>query len=515
MKCGTMAWAVAVSLLVKVCGASFGETFFADTVFVPPAPAKSSSAGADQPMPADLVDYYVDRVFATHTFYEFAGQNDALRNTPDDSKLFAVARSFPVDLESASLFGNPIMEGGDAVYLAAVASADATALRLRVDFSGLTSGQELWVLDPTGSRAFGPYLSSDASSGGRLLPTTIGDTAVLMVRSLETARPALVLTEIAHFFQDLEALKLLACGINIACETDPNIQLISTAIGLVFVPYGNEVFAGSGALINIPDTPELEPYFLTGYHVVSDPAAADNVDVLWDYRTTVCGASEAPPLARLPHSRGVMMLAASATLDATLLRLDSVPGGVSGRAYLGWDSRPPAVGESVIVMHHPSARPMQIAYGRVEDVDQPVSSYLHETRVGWLRGVTEPGSSGSCLLYVRDSYRIAGTLTGGSAQTCDGGPDENWDYFSSFRSFFGIIAPAYMKQATGFTSITRPERPAGEGEGETSRAGCAAPPKRPRNMGCVLDALCILAAIGATFLAGRARNRTTRRTRGR
>ena len=51
------------------------------------------------------------------------------------------------------------------------------------------------------------------------------------------------------------------------------------------------------------------------------------------------------------------------------------------------------------------------------------------------------------MLYVNEGYRIGGTLTTGTAQQCGAGATLNRDYFSSFRTFFSSISPAYLSGA--------------------------------------------------------------------
>jgi hypothetical protein len=177
------------------------------------------------------------------------------------------------------------------------------------------------------------------------------------------------------------------------------------------------------------------------------------MEVYWDFRSTACNTDNAPALTYLPRSTGSDLLAGGKTLDAVLIRLDAVPVGSHGRAYLGWDTRDPVIDENVIAIHYPTATPMRIAYGRIETINQTISAedvngathaYEHETRVGWDHGITEPGSSGACLLLADGTYRVAGALTGGPDHRCGGGPDINFDYFSSFRDFYTEISPAYL-----------------------------------------------------------------------
>ena len=458
-----LAWAVSLS--------ARGASSYADGAFFGPPASESAMQAVLHPIPQADVASYLSKVAVAHTFHDMEGLNEAAKAGAEDTPLLKVAHGYAVSLSGGDLFGAPFADGGRFVYLSQITSADAFALRLLVDLSGLAGDQELWVLDPTGLRAFGPYHAADQVQGGNWLATVMGDTATLMVRSTTAGTPKVALKAISHFFGSFDSVlgdpaeKELPCNVDIACETDPIIQQIASGVGMLLIPNGLETMAASGALVNVPATSEFEPYMLTANHVISTKAAAQNTDVIWDFRSSQCNGA-APSPALLPHSKGVDLLATDSTLDVTLIRLDSVPVSLQGRAYLGWDTRDPRVGEKVIVIHHPGAKHMRISYGRVQATNLAVSNYYHETRVGWDEGVTEPGSSGACMLYDDGTYRIGGTLTGGSSQTCSGTADQNWDFFSSFTRFYNDISPGYLTGATGYSSYHQPQAGEGEGEGE-------------------------------------------------
>ncbi len=452
--------------LIACCALSeAGTTFYTNTSFVPP----DSSGAFLNPLPAADTSEYLANLRDTHTFSEMSGQNAAMKANQPESGLLQVAQGYPAVMSSSELFSDPIDEGSYRVYIAAVRSVDAYALRLLVDLSGLRSDEQLWLLDPSAPRSFGPFTRANSLDAGRWLPTVLGDTAVLAIQVRQQGLPSFRLLAVSHFFRELEEAKELNCNINIACEESAQVQRISSGIGLVLIAQGLDIYTGSGALINTSATGDLKPYFMTSHHVVSEVAMALNTDIIWDFRSTSCTNNNAPQIAKLPHSATKAMLATTATLDATLLELDAAPSGAYGRAYLGWDTRVPKVDEEVILIHHPQAKHMRISYGRVQAVNQSVSSYQYETLVGWYDGLTEGGSSGGCLLLADGTYRIAGTLTGGSIQTCDFDPKENWDYFSSFTQFYKDISPAYLKGNAGPYVYEEPGE--GEGEGESEGEG--------------------------------------------
>ena len=412
----------------------------------------AGEAGAPlDPVSQEQVEVYLGSIAAIHTFDLFEGQNDALKAVATDSSPLQVATGFPVDLTSADLFAEGFQEGSCSVHVAAVSSIDAEALRLRVDLSPLGPGEELWVIDPTAPRAFGPYGALDYVPGGRWLPTVFGDMAVLVARSRGEARPEVGLDAVSHFYWnfarrtshvELRTSKaVLTCHRNLACEGE-DIQDLAEGVGFIIVPSGfYDQALCSGCLIeNAVD----QPYLLTACHCIPNAASAWNVEVVWDFKAATCGGDDAPSLSSLPRSAGVAVLESDSDLDGSLVLLDEVSG---SRTALPWDDRLTVVGEDVITLHHPAGAAaistchMRISKGHVLAVDTSpmIVPFEHETKVLWDEGVTEAGSSGGCLLFDDGSggHAVAGMLSGGPDHVCGG--TNNYDYYASFSRFYPQI----------------------------------------------------------------------------
>lgn len=427
-------------------------------------PVKSAVLEAAlHPMPQEQVEEYLESVGQVVAFDTYAGQAEALKAAESGDRTMLVAAGFEVGYESADLFGDGFQDGAYTVYESAVVSVEASAIRLNVDLSELADDEEVWVIDPTGPRAFGPYTRADAGDEGHWLAVIEGDTAVLAARSLSGAVPQVRLVAVSHFYQGFQnVLKELSCNINIACESNATIQSLSTGVGFIVVPKtGYYQAVCTGTLINNEDTAEFEPYLLTSWHCIPDAVSADEVEVIWDYRATACGTDDPPALSSLPRSSGEVLLTTNSNYDATLMRLYSVPSGTSGRAYVGWTTSTPTVGESVIGMHYPQGAHLRISYGTVQAINQASYGFTKQTKVHWYDGVTEGGSSGNGLLLVDEGYLISGTLSNGPTHSCVD-TSGNVDWYSSFRDFYD--------QAAGWLTGTDPPDP----EGDTGSDACAA-----------------------------------------
>jgi hypothetical protein len=438
----------AVVLVTAGSLSAFGATF-ADAAYLPPATSKEALDTQLHPMRQTQVESYLDYVDRSHVFDEFAGRNGFLKSTSGPSKAYIVADGFATALDSNALFGDGFVDGEYAVYEALIASVDATALRFLVDLSNLGDGDEVWVIDLNGPRAFGPYTRGDAIGGGRWLPTTEGEAAVLMLRTANDTTPEITLEAVSHFFEDLGALlKVLSCNNNVACDGNPTVQSVRTGVGMMVIPQGQFFQAlCTGSLINNPDTAELEPYLLTSWHCVPDSAGASQVDMIWDYRAASCVGDDHPAISSLPRSTGERVLTTNSSLDLTLMELVDVPAGAEGRTYLGWETRAPNVNENIVTIHHPQGSHQRISYGDVEAINQSSAGFTRLTKVHWDDGVTEGGSSGSPLLLTASNYRITGTLSNGPVHSCTNTAG-NVDWYTSFRDFFAQARP-YLSDSPG------------------------------------------------------------------
>jgi hypothetical protein len=420
----------------------------ADHATMAPITSQSRIAASIHTMPQSEAAEYVQSVGRVHVVNTFNGLNAFLRQEDAEFKMLRVGRGVALDWNSDTLFDVGSPDAGYMTYSAAIVSTDAHGLRVQVDLSQLSVSDEVWVIDPTAPRAFGPFGSSDQVDGGRWLPTVVGDTAVLVVRTTSAVRPQVSVVGISHFYRDLSAVaKELSCNVNIACETDPALLSVATGVGILVVPVGNgDAALCSGALVNNPDTSIFEPLYLTSWHCVPSSSSVEQIDVIWDFRATACGTDDPPSLAVLPRSNGVALMATDSALDITLLELDDVPSGPFGRTFLGWETGTPQFNEALASIHFPEGAHMRISKGEIDGVDQSSGSFRLQTKVQWTDGVTEPGSSGNPLLLASSDYRVIGTLSNGPLHSCVN-TSGNVDWYSSFRDFFPQAEP-FLKSTT-------------------------------------------------------------------
>lgn len=432
------------ALLVAVVALFVAINAFAgmssDAAYVPAA-ANAQRDALRNALPLDRIRSYIEHASDPIVFTHFAGKNDELQDAALRSKsdVFPIGEGYSLSTSSSELIRATIVEGAYHVYIGAVRSDGAYGVRVCANLSGLGGEGELWVIDPSVPRAYGPYSAQDQVDGGRWLPSIIGDTAVLVTRTPMSEAPSLTLTGLSHFFTDVDsAAKVLSCNINIACETDAQMQELSSGVGVLVIQDGFSTGLCTGTLINNPQTEVFEPLLITANHCVDNSTTALNSELRWDYRASACDTDDPPSFGSLLRSDVVALLATNPNLDTTLLQLGEVPVGAFGRSYLGWNRRTPVTDEVIRDMHHPEGSHMRVNRGRVVAVGVSAIGYHSETKVVWDEGVTEGGSSGSALLF-EDTRQILGMLSGGPNHTC--GPDRsgNVDFFSSFRNFYSEI----------------------------------------------------------------------------
>jgi hypothetical protein len=452
-----------VSRTIRVLGALCAAAVFAgaggvawaesvDYVFVPPTEKAAGGLDAARyPLPRTEALRLLAEPMPERVFSFFDGQAGALKATVSEGPALEVAKGQQIDLDAVALFGEAAREAGKYRWLARVTSQGALALRLRADLAGFAPEQSLYLIGAGGGRTFGPFTRAQARDWGTWLPTTPGGTVTLVLESPDATLPPLRIEALSHFyrlFESIAAKDARPCPEPADCEGIEAARQVSTSVAMLIVPEGLGHVQCSGTLLNRSGTPTYDPLLISAHHCFAGAGLhVEDVEALWDYRTGSCDpAAETPDLDTLPRSKGAEMLAQSRRLDGQFLRLDGAPVGVYGRAWSGWDTRTPVVGDQVQDFHLPAGTPMKTSRGTVIESEMTecldvlcVTRYEMQTTVRWDEGITQGGSSGSAMFYRNLNWRLGGMLSNGTTHTC-GKPAGNRDDFVSFREFYPLIA---------------------------------------------------------------------------
>jgi len=312
--------------------------------------------------------------------------------------------------------------------------ADGRLWRLRIQSPGATShnlgitrfdmpeGAKLWIYDPGHTHVEGPYTSRNRSRLGSLwTPIIEGDEIVVEVFAPAGApQPVIEISKVNQGYRGFEK-SVPGAGTEGTCENDvicpvgdPWRNQIS-AVG-VYTLNGNADCTGT--LMN--DIPvDRKPYFLSANHCGVNSTNDATVVVYWNYQSAVCGTHGPGPTT--DNQTGSTFRASYAPSDFQLIELSQKPADLGFSIfYAGWDATG-AIPPSTVGIHHPSGDVKAISFsntaprgadwtGTGDGGTLDVAG--NHWRVDWDSGVTEPGSSGSCL-FETTNKRCIGQLHGG------------------------------------------------------------------------------------------------------
>lgn len=412
---------------------------------LPPASADQVKVSLN-PVPPATVRRYLDRLGPVATLRPFAARNEDLKAAARESGLPLVGKGCAVSLSGAALFKARFQEEGRNVYLAGVRSVDAKGLRIQVYATNLAPSDELWLLSPKASRAFGPYTAPCFRGGAAWLPYTGGDTTVLLLKTRRAGLPDIQVRQLSHFFTAIgKADEPEDCYGPIACENPSALYDLGAAVGLgISTLPGGDTMYWTGTLVNNQNTAAFEPYLITAAHCVRNPSTGvyyNGFQVFWDFRSTQCDVDDSEDVDSLPTSTVKTVLACDSFLDAALLELNNVPIGDWGRIYCGWDAAPVTVGAACAAIHHPYGMDMSVARGTVESLDNQVPELGQgdQIKIDWTQSYLTFGSSG-CAVFTSDStgyYLVGMHSSSPSTQDCD--TAQPWGSTASFNEFFPQI----------------------------------------------------------------------------
>lgn len=316
-----------------------------------------------------------------------------------------------------------------------IKSPGAVSHNLGITRYDMPEGAKLWIYDPQHTHVEGPYTARHRSHHGSLwTPIIEGDEIVVEVFVPAGVRqPVLNIRKANQGYRgfDDRGLDKLIPGQGFAgsCEND--------VVCPVGAPWGDQIRAVAaytvsgvatctGTLLN-NTAQDGTPYFLSANHCSVNSVNDSTVVVYWNYESPVCGNQG--PGSTADNQSGSTYRASYAPSDFLLLELASVPPAAYNVYYSGWDATGVAPPMTVAI-HHPqvdvksisfsNSTPLSTAYG--SNTPNPGANHW---RAAWDDGVTEPGSSGSCL-FSDTTKRCIGQLHGGPS-ACGGA--SLWDYY--------------------------------------------------------------------------------------
>jgi lysyl endopeptidase len=331
------------------------------------------------------------------------------------------------------------VDGGGMVARLQVSAEGAAGMRLAIEIDEATTGAEMRFVEPgPAGRVLGP-MSLGGTAGLRWGPLTFGDRVtveVFLPPGTDLTREAFTIDLVSRLDTDpLAVAKALgsagSCERDVACFSLSGVaKTTAEATTLAVVTNSAGLSTACTATLMNSDPYSGKPYLLTGADCVSDQGESSSLNTLWNFQATGCGSNASR--STLQRTGGATLLARTASPGiAFLLMNDQVPIIAS---FSGWDPGNPAVGQSVMTIHHPQSDFKKLSLGSITAVDSLLS-----VRFG--TGATEPGSVGAGL-YVNDQY-LTGVLYGGASSCSNPGGLDTYVPFSRIWATVG----SYLRPA--------------------------------------------------------------------
>ena len=361
---------------------------------------------------------------------------------------FAVAINVAFDLNNISKW-EALADGR--LWRLRIQSPGAKSLNLGITRFDMPDGAKLWIYDPEHKHVEGPYTSRDRSHRGSLwTPVIKGEEIVVeLFVPADVSLPVVEIGKVNHGYRDFEK-SVPGGGTEQSCERDvicPEGDPWRHEIRAVGLYHADGMWLCTGTRLN---NPYRKSYFLSANHcnVTGGTNGNDHTLVVyWNYQSATCDMHDPPPITDTQVG-GSIYRAGNDASDFLLLELSAEVDPHFNVYRAGWDASgtaPPAA----VGIHHPDGDVKAISLSVSSPPD--ATAWLSPThdpsgnywRVIWALGVTEGGSSGSCL-FATDTKRCIGQLRGGNS-VC-GGPD--------FDDWYGRLSASWTGGGTTDTRLS-------------------------------------------------------------
>ncbi len=276
------------------------------------------------------------------------------------------------------------------------ASDEAQGLRVRLDLGSMPGPVEVRVQGSDPARV--ESMTIDPANGSvAWTPWTEGSSQLIEIFSLVVLPSDAVRVSALLHFTDSPFAKASAasCTIPTACSTnDPTLddaiaERKNSVMKIQFVS-GGSGFVCTATLIDTPRHPT--PFVLTANHCIDDAAGGASVTSFWFYESNSCEDLSVAP-GSVQVGGGMQLVFTSFNADATLLQMNHAP--PAGATFSPVNQALMGVGAPVVSISHPHGDTGRWATGTagalLRDNARPYDMYS----VNFIRGIIEPGSSGS------------------------------------------------------------------------------------------------------------------------
>ncbi len=325
---------------------------------------------------------------------------------------------------------------GGSLWRLRIRSERAKSHNLGITRFDMPDGAELWIYDPERTHVEGPYTFRHRSHRGSLwTPVIEGDEIVVEVFiPANVTKPIIEIRKVNQGYQGFEKTGILGgnagdCNIDVMCPAGNNWPKQIRAVGAYTIEGKNIC---TGTMLNSTKG-DRTPYFLSANHCGVNAANDDTIVVYWNYQKlnpTTCNPNQFShgPGKLTDNQSGSIFRASYTPSDFLLLELSQKPDPSFNVFYSGWDTIGTGPSSSVGI-HHPWLEVKAISSSSTSPTTTMYNSSTTDLsgnhwRVLWNSGVTEKGSSGSCLFDLHG--RCIGQLHGGNPLGCQTPNDPDW-----------------------------------------------------------------------------------------
>jgi V8-like Glu-specific endopeptidase len=328
-----------------------------------------------------------------------------------------------------------------------IQSPGAVSMNLGITRFDMPDRTKLWIYDPSHKDVEGPYTAKNRSHLGSLwTPVVQGDEIIVEIFVPSGAgTPVIEIQKVNQGYQSIVKSGLFGVSEG-TCENDvvcPVGNPWSNQIRAVGVYTRSGLYGCTGTLVN-NTAHDFKNYFLSANHCGVDATNDATVVVYWNDQSATCGTHG--PGSTSDNQTGSTFRASYAPSDFQLIELSSAPDSAANVYYVGWDASG-SIPSSTVDIHQPELDVKAISFSNSAPDTTAYYSPTHDPSgnhwyVLWNSGVTEEGSSGSCL-FETTNQRCIGQLHGGPS-ACGG---------ADLHDYFGRLSVSWNGGGTAATRL--------------------------------------------------------------
>ncbi|GMU96790.1 T9SS type A sorting domain-containing protein [Ignavibacterium album] len=312
-----------------------------------------------------------------------------------------------------------ILSDGTVLFRLKILAPQATTINLTYSDFYLPQGARFYIYSEDRNEVIGAFTSRNNKEDGLFATGLVRGESVILEAQIPgylVDQTHIVIATVVHGYKDVftsfdnweDFGQSGSCNINVKCPEGQPWENEIRSVAMILTAGGSRLC--SGVMVNNVRQ-DLTPYFLTANHcLINSP---NTWIIMFNYQSPTCANINGP----LNYTvSGTQTKANNSASDFALLLLNEAPPDSYQVHYAGW-SAIDVPADSGVGIHHPS--------GDIKKISFSGQAYEHDTwsgtppnshwRVRWhpagLRGVTEPGSSGSPIFD--QNHRIVGQLHGG------------------------------------------------------------------------------------------------------